>query len=181
MKNKLVSVRYLFYQPIDAKIKIWPLCFPAKKNPLIWRRHCLIGQSCSSMISKRSIGWFVERFRACSFFTRRFALPTDLPYPFDKPIKSLYFRSFVVSVMFARFHFKVIRIKIALTRHACADVLLSFCFTGWNWLVGIRLQRRMYFFFILTFSWWLSCTLLFSFVDQARIPNNFWLFGSIFI
>ena len=30
-------------------------------------------------------------------------------YPFDKPIKSFYFRSFVVSVLFARFHFKVIR------------------------------------------------------------------------
>ena len=30
-------------------------------------------------------------------------------FPFDKPIKSLYFRSFVVSVLFARFHFKVIR------------------------------------------------------------------------
>ena len=30
-------------------------------------------------------------------------------YPFDKPIKSLYFRSFVVSVLFALFHFKVIR------------------------------------------------------------------------
>ena len=30
-------------------------------------------------------------------------------YPFDTPIKSLYFRSFVVSGLFARFHFKVIR------------------------------------------------------------------------
>ena len=30
-------------------------------------------------------------------------------YPFDKPIKSLYFLSFVVFVLFARFHFKVIR------------------------------------------------------------------------
>ena len=29
--------------------------------------------------------------------------------PFDKPIKSLYFRSFVVSVLFARFHFKVMQ------------------------------------------------------------------------
>ena len=29
-------------------------------------------------------------------------------YPFAKPMKSLYFRSFVVSVFFARFHFKVI-------------------------------------------------------------------------
>ena len=30
-------------------------------------------------------------------------------YPFDKPMKSLYFGSFVVSVLFARFHFKAIR------------------------------------------------------------------------
>ena len=28
-----VSVRYLFYQPMDKKIKTWPLCFPAKENP----------------------------------------------------------------------------------------------------------------------------------------------------
>ena len=28
-----VSVRYLFYQPIDEKIKTWTLRFPAKENP----------------------------------------------------------------------------------------------------------------------------------------------------
>ena len=28
-----VSVRYLFYQPEDEKIKTWPLRFPAKENP----------------------------------------------------------------------------------------------------------------------------------------------------
>ena len=28
-----VSVRYLFYQPMDEKIKTWPLRFPAKDNP----------------------------------------------------------------------------------------------------------------------------------------------------
>ena len=28
-----VSVRYLFYQPVDEKIKTWPLRFPAKENP----------------------------------------------------------------------------------------------------------------------------------------------------
>ena len=28
-----VSVRYLFYQPMDEKIKTWPLSFPAKENP----------------------------------------------------------------------------------------------------------------------------------------------------
>ena len=33
--------------------------FPPKKT-LIWRRHCSIGQSCCSMTSKRSNGWFLE-------------------------------------------------------------------------------------------------------------------------
>ena len=28
-----VSVRYLFYQPMDEKIKTWPLRFLAKENP----------------------------------------------------------------------------------------------------------------------------------------------------
>ena len=28
-----VSVRYLFYQPVDEKIKTRPLRFPAKENP----------------------------------------------------------------------------------------------------------------------------------------------------
>ena len=27
-----VSVRYMFYQPMDEKIKTWSLCFPAKEN-----------------------------------------------------------------------------------------------------------------------------------------------------
>ena len=35
----LVSVGYLFYQPMDEKIKTWPLCFPAKENPNMGR-HC---------------------------------------------------------------------------------------------------------------------------------------------
>ena len=28
----LVSLRYLFYQPMDEKIRTWTLCFPAKEN-----------------------------------------------------------------------------------------------------------------------------------------------------
>ena len=28
-----VSVRHLFYQPMDEKIKTWTLRFPAKENP----------------------------------------------------------------------------------------------------------------------------------------------------
>ena len=44
-------------------------------------------------------------------------------YPFDKPIKSLYIRSFVVSILFARFLFKVIRKSLY-----WAKQWLSFCF-----------------------------------------------------
>ena len=32
-KMVLASVRYLFYQPMDEKIKTWTLRFPAKENP----------------------------------------------------------------------------------------------------------------------------------------------------
>ena len=72
--------------------------FPPKKT-LVWRRHCWIGQSCCSMTSERRLDWFLESRRAWSFPTQAF----------DKLIKSFYFRSFVVSVLFARFHYKVIR------------------------------------------------------------------------
>ena len=33
LKNVSVSVRDLFYQPMDEKIKTWTLRFPAKENP----------------------------------------------------------------------------------------------------------------------------------------------------
>ena len=117
-----VSVRYLFYQPMDEKIKTWPLVFPPKKT-LIWRRHCSIGQSCCGMRSKRSIDWFLESSLAWSFFNRAFALKQNKSYarlyPFDEPIKSLYLRSFVVSVLFARFHFKVIRKSLDFSASHC--------------------------------------------------------------
>ena len=32
LKMVSVSVRYLFYQPMDEKIKTWLLRFPAKEN-----------------------------------------------------------------------------------------------------------------------------------------------------
>ena len=54
-----VSVRYLFYQPMDEKIKTWLFVFSPKKT-LTWRRHGSIGQSCCRMTSKRSIDWFLE-------------------------------------------------------------------------------------------------------------------------
>ena len=33
MTNSFVCVRYLFYQPIDKKIKTWTLRSPAKETP----------------------------------------------------------------------------------------------------------------------------------------------------
>ena len=67
-----VSVRFLFYQPMDESIKTWTLRFPPKKT-LIRRRHCSIGQSCCSMTSKRRIGWFLESSRPWRFFSWAFA------------------------------------------------------------------------------------------------------------
>ena len=66
------------------------IVFPPKKN-VTWRRHCLIGQSCCSMRSKRGIGWFLESSSSMNFFTRTFAYPTKNHtrlYLFNKPIKS---------------------------------------------------------------------------------------------
>ena len=66
LKMVSVNVRYLFYQPMDGKIKTWLLRFPAKENPNVEKTL------------------------------------------FDWPIVSVV-RSFVVSILFASFHFKVIR------------------------------------------------------------------------
>ena len=33
LKKVFVSVRYMFYQPMDEMIKTWPLRFPAKRKP----------------------------------------------------------------------------------------------------------------------------------------------------
>ena len=61
--------------------------FPPKKI-LIWRRHCSIGQSCCGMITSQVWSFKLSHVRL---------------YAFNKPIKS-----FVVSVLFTHFHFKVI-------------------------------------------------------------------------
>ena len=85
--------------------------FPPKKT-LIWRRHCLIGQSCCSMTSSE-VSPDLWKVLGHEVFSPERSLnqpkPTRGLYPFDEPIKSLFFRSFVVSVSFESFHFKVIR------------------------------------------------------------------------
>ena len=102
LKMVSVSVQCLFYQPIDEKIKTWTLRFPAKGNP--------------NMV-KVLFDWPIVSLccvvlRARSFLCRAFTKPTKSHAclcPFDKPIKSLSYRTLVVSVLFARFHFIVIR------------------------------------------------------------------------
>ena len=86
--------------------------FPPKKT-LIWRRHCSIGQSCCSMKSKRSIDWFLESSRAWSFFSPAFTY-LNQPKATHVCIRSINQSNRSISVrllflLFARFHFKVIR------------------------------------------------------------------------
>ena len=53
-----------------------------------------------------------RKFSGMKFFHPRIRLTNRKSralYPFDQPMKSLYSRSFVVFVLFVRFHFKVIR------------------------------------------------------------------------
>ena len=113
LKMVSVSVRYLFYQSMDEKIKTWTLRFPAKENPNMEKalfdwpivlqydvkaQYPLISRKYSSM------KFFHPNIKFCLTNQSLVRL-----YPFDKPIKFLCFGSFVVSVLFVRFHFKVIR------------------------------------------------------------------------
>ena len=95
---------------MDEKIKTWTLRFPAKENPNM-EKALFDWPIVLQYDVKAKYGWFLGTFRAWSFFTRAFAEPTKSHArlcPFEKPIKSLYFRWFVVSVLLARFQFKVI-------------------------------------------------------------------------
>ena len=80
--------------------------FPLKKKkPLTWRMHCSTDQSCCSMTWKRGYGWFLESSKGMKFFHPSVRLTNQSHarlYPFEKLIKSLYFRSFVRCFCFVR-------------------------------------------------------------------------------
>ena len=78
-----VSVRYLFYQPMDRKIKTWPLRFPAKENP-----------NMEKVLFDRPIVLQYDVNAKYQLISRKFSGVT-----FVTPSVRL----------FARFHFKVIR------------------------------------------------------------------------
>ena len=66
------------------------------------------------LISKKFSGMKFFHPSVCLTNQRDHASLSD---PFDKPIKSHYFRSLVVSVLFARCHFKAIRKSFYLLRN----------------------------------------------------------------
>ena len=49
---------------------------------LIWRRHCSIGQSCSSMLSKWSSNWFLVSSLGMKFFHPSICLTNQKPCTF---------------------------------------------------------------------------------------------------
>ena len=107
-----VSVRHLFHKPMDEKIKTWTLRFAAKENPNM--EKALFDWPIVLQYDVKAKDPLISRkFSGMKFFYASVRLTNQKPRtfvcPFDKPIKSPYFRSFVVSVLFARFHFKVIR------------------------------------------------------------------------
>ena len=97
---------------MDEKIKTWTLHFPAKENPNVEKAlfDWPIVLQCDVKAKHRLIS---RKFWGMKFFTRAFAYPGTKThmclYLFNKPIKLLYFRSFVVSVLFVHFHFKLIQ------------------------------------------------------------------------
>ena len=128
-----VRVRYLFYQRMDEKIKTWPVRFPAKENPNM-EKALFDWPIVLQYDVKAKYRLISRKFSGVKFFHPSVRLTNRKPralYLFDKPIKSLYFRSFVVSVLLARFHFKVIRKSLYLV-----PVFKVICYTA--------MQRRSF-------------------------------------
>ena len=105
-----VSVRCLFYQAMDEEIKTWALRFPAKENPNM-EKALFDWPIVLQYDVKAKYRLISRKFSGMKFFQPSVRLTNESYarlYPFDKPIKSFYFRS-LVSVLFAHFHFKAIR------------------------------------------------------------------------
>ena len=106
-----VNVRYLFYQSTDEKIKTRTLHFRAKENPNM-EKVLFDWPIVLQYDLKAKYRLISRKFASMKFFQPSVRLTNRKPrafVPFDKPIKSLYFRSFLVSVLFVRFYFKIIR------------------------------------------------------------------------
>ena len=97
-----------FYQPMDEKIKTWTLRFPAIENPKM--EKALFDWPIVLQYDVKAKYQLISRkFSGMTFFHPSVCLTNQKKRAFDKPIKLLHFRSFVVSLFSPRFHFKVIR------------------------------------------------------------------------
>ena len=68
----LVSVCYLFYQPMDEKVKTWPHCFLAKENPNM--KKALFNWLILLQYNLKAKYPLISRkFLGMKFFTRTFA------------------------------------------------------------------------------------------------------------
>ena len=96
LKMVSVSVRHLFHKQMDEKIKTWTLRFPAKENPNM--EKVLFDWPIVLQYDVKAKGPLISRkFSGMKVFYASVRLTKQKP------------RTFVVSVLFARFHFKVIR------------------------------------------------------------------------
>ena len=124
-----VSFCYLFYQPMDEMIKTWTLLFPTKENPNM-EKALLDWPAVLRYDVKANYRLLSRKFSSMTFSQPSARLTNQKPRslcPSDKPIKWLYFRSFVISVLFACFHFKVIRKSLYLVC-GCYRFCCCFCF-----------------------------------------------------
>ena len=98
---------------MDEKIKTWTLRFPAKENPNM-EKALFDWPIVLQYDVKAKYRLISRKFLGMKFFHPSVRLTNQKPraflYPFDKLIKSLYFRSFVLSVLIVHLnHFKVMR------------------------------------------------------------------------
>ena len=100
----LISVRYLFYQPVDEKIKTWTLRFPAKENLNI--KGALFDWPIVLQYDVKAYRLISRSFSGLNFFSPECSL--NQPKATHVCIRSINQWSLVLSVLFARFHFKVI-------------------------------------------------------------------------
>ena len=107
-----VSLHHVFHKPVNEKIKTWTLPFLAKENPNI-EKGLFEWPILLQYDIKVKYPLISRKFLGMSFFHPSVHLTPTKSHtrlcPFDKPVRSLYFCSLFVSVLFRHFHFKVIQ------------------------------------------------------------------------
>ena len=107
-----VIVCYLFYQPIDEKIKTWPLSFPTKENPNM-EKALFDWPVVLQYDVKAKYRLISRKFSGMKFFSPERSLNQPKATricirSINQSNRSISVR-LVVSVLFAHFHLKVIR------------------------------------------------------------------------